>query len=397
MVVLALDLRGKSDSSVAQGAFAFPMSSLRQKILIAFFLIGPLGRLLPVPGTPSSFRLFYVLMFVSIPWLLWPRVSRRAGVSLGLQVPFFLYLLWSAVLTYAPQASEAEGGNPVVRAAVLFVEVVFTCLIAAHCQRISIQSRARLALLPLGSYILTLSIGYLFFVGYYAGLFSVETLEPFYVLLQFGYGLLRFSPGSYPNEYGILSSFFASIMLFLLLRWNETIGRILKDAVLRYCRVALIVFFPLTIGALFLASTRAAYISFMVSVLAIGISLRSGASRLKYLCSLTFLTVLALALVQRYFDIVGFFQTAYLAFFDKDASASERFVAWGLALKEFIRAPLLGSGYGTTEFIHNVYLQIFFALGFVGTLLFLGFFLSLYCSRQNEQAISETKADLMRI
>jgi O-antigen ligase len=353
-------------------------------IIVVFLATAPLGKLIPMPGTPHSFRFFYLLMAASIPLLLMRSVSRRIALFIASQLPFLFYLLWSALYTYSPGSVEGAEGNPIFRAILLGVELIFIALIASRFQRETLSIRLRLLLLiPLASYLLSMAVGYVFFVGYYAGVLSQMMIEPFHVLLQFGYGILRFSPGSYPNEYGIVSSFFASVVLMLLLRWpllTQALG--VSTRRMRLLRWLLLLCFPLMLGALFLASTRAAYLSFMVTALVLGLRLKTTMGRIRYFGSAAVFLVAVLAVVQQYFDILGFFNVAYTAFFDESASAHTRFSDWAKAYDGFKVVPWLGTGFGTTEFIHNVYLQVLFGTGLIGALLFAFFFVALQSARQ---------------
>lgn len=357
-------------------------------IVLAFLISAPLGKLIPVPGTPHSFRFFYLLMAASLPLLALGLISRRLVLFALSQLPFLLYLLASAIQTFTPGSVEGAEGNPVFRALLLAVELAFTALIASHCQREPLHVRAQLAVIPLLSYLVSLAFGYVFFVGFYTGALSTAILEPFYVILDFGYGLLRFSPGSYANEYGIVSSFFASLTLILILRWEQVCLALgWAPRWLAWFRRILIATWPLMIIALFLSTTRAAYIAFAVSLVAIGISLPTLRARTLFFVTMGAAAAMALAIAQQYFDVLGVFRVAYTAFFDKNASAYTRFSDWQRAYAAFALSPWTGSGFGTTEFIHNVYLQVLFGAGLIGGLLFGFFFVALRSARQSVEAL----------
>jgi len=356
---------------------------LKHWIVLAFLWTAPLGTLIPVPGTPHSFRFFYLLMAAAIPLLLTGRLSLRLVLFAASQMPFVLYLLWSAVYNYDPSGIEGAEANPLFRALLLAVELIFITLVAIRCQREALPARARLLIVPLLSYLVSMAAGYVFFVGYYAGLLRLETLEPFHVLLQFGYGILRFSPGSYPNEYGNVSSFFASLVLFMLLRWPlVTVALGGPTPGTRWLRRLLLLSFPLMLGALILSTTRAAYLSFIAAVIIIGFGQRTALARIRYFGVAALCTLAALMAIQRHFDILGLIRTAYFAFFEESASAYSRFFEWRRAYEAFQSVPWLGTGYGTAEMIHNIYLQILFSTGLAGALMFGFFFVALQCARQ---------------
>lgn len=353
-------------------------------IVLAFLWTAPLGKLIPVPGTPHSFRFFYLLMAVGIPVLLIGSVSRRLVLFAAAQLPFLSYLLWSAAHTYGPQAAGGAESNPIFRGLLLTVELIFVALAASRCQREPLTVRARLMVIPLFAYLLSMAFGYVFFVGYYSGALSLSLIEPFHVLLQFGYGILRFSPGSYPNEYGIVSSFFASLVLFMLLHWSTVTSALGGPSrATTWLKCLLVLSFPLMLVALFLATTRAAYLAFIASAVAVGMMQRTVVARLRYFGVAALLLLAALVWVQQYFDVLGLLTYAYVGFFDRTASAYQRFIEWREAFEGFESAPWFGTGYGTVDGVHNIYLQVLFGAGVVGALLFAFFFVSLRTARQS--------------
>src|SRR5690606_37029496 len=124
--------------------------------------------------------------------------------------------------------------------------------------------------------------------------------------------------------------------------------------------------FRLMLGALFLATTRAAYLSFVAAPVAIGLMQETVMARLRYLGTCAVLLLAALLFVQQHFDILGLFRTAYVGFFDESASAYARFIEWRAGYEGFRSVPWLGTGYGTVDGIHNIYLQVLFGAGLVG-------------------------------
>lgn len=343
---------------------------MRARLVSWFAFLGPLGNLIPIPGTPHSFRFYYFLLPVGVMVFLYRGVGQRYLHRIALLGPFFLYVTVSAGLYWLSGAEIGEEGNPVMRAMLFIMLALFTLLAADYLQSCDELGKVRLIRSFLNGYFYSLLIGYVFFVGYYGGLFGLEFLEKFHVLVQFGYGILRFSPGSYPNEYGIVSSFVLSLLTLLLIYRNKLDG--LADAFADLVTAGrLIIFYVLTLVALFLTTTRAAYIAYILALLYIFLSHANLFKSIKFAFIFLFFFVLILVVAQQFYDIIGILMGSYEAIFDKQASAYERLVAWESAYANFLKHPILGTGFGSSDMIHNTYLQLFFGLGIGGVALLL--------------------------
>lgn len=341
------------------------MSDVRARLVSWFAFLGPLGNLIPVPGVPHSFRFYYFLLPIGIVAFLFKGIGHSHLQRIAILSPVLVYVLASAGLYWLSGAEIGEEGNPMVRASLLVTLVLFTLLAAGYLQNYEDRAKARLLGIFLKGYFYSLAVGYVFFVGYYTGLFSLEFIENFQVLVQFGYGILRFSPGSYPNEYGIVSSFSLSLLTLLLFYRKQFEGRveIFKSPV---STGRLVMLYILTLVALFLTTTRAAYIAYALSLVYLFLSQGNPVKSIRLAVIISSFLGLIFGVAQQFYDVVGIFVGGYQAFFDKDASAYERFVAWDLAYSDFLRYPFFGTGFGSADMIHNTYLQLFFGLGVVG-------------------------------
>jgi O-antigen ligase len=128
----------------------------------------------------------------------------------------------------------------------------------------------------------------------------------------------------------------------------------------------LLLSFLLTLGALFLATTRAAYVSYILSVLYIGLSQGGFKKPVTFLARTAIAAFVLLLCVQPFFDVESVLAGGYHAFFDQTSFASGRLGDWDIALGLYLRQPYLGFGFGTMDMMHNVYLQMLFGLGIVG-------------------------------
>ncbi|MEC9358092.1 MAG: O-antigen ligase family protein [Pseudomonadota bacterium] len=344
-------------------------------VYAGFCLLGPIGALIPVPGLPSSFRFYYALLPIGIVVFACRGINRKVFTDFLIMMPVVVYMVISAGILYAYHdvSDLSNDDNPIVRVGLFTSMLLFALALGSYLWRneprsaeSAIAERVLGLRLVLLGYVITLAAGYVFFVGYYLGVLSVEFIDKFQVLTQFGYGLLRFSPGSYPNEYGIVSSFMLSIWTLLIMQRIP-----LKQArsKLSLPMALLGPLYILTLAALFLTTTRAAYVAYVAALAYLVLRGGTAATKLK---RVSIAAVAALVLVigaQSYYDVLGLIEQGIRAFSDPNASAASRFVAWRYAWLQFCDSPLVGTGFGSQHGIHNTYLQFFFELGVLGSVL----------------------------
>ena len=341
---------------------------LTSKVVFWFAFLGPLGDLVPMPGLPASFRFYYLLLLPAILLYLCKGLTGRAFRSLLVLAPAVIYMMISSAYAYFAGINplqNAEEGNPLLRFALLVVLLIFTVCAGDEAAGFSEVQKLRVVVAFMKGYLLSLFIGYVFFIGYYARIFSLEFLSHFEILVQKGFGLLRFSPGSYPNEYGIVSSFALSILTLLFVyrrRLRASGTHFFKHESLPIL-CGLYIF---TLGALFLATTRAAYISYLLSLAYIGMSQGGFRKSFVFLGRVVLGAIVLLLCVQPFFNVIGIFVGGYEAFFNQQNFGNGRINAWSLGLGLFSEHPYLGAGFGAADMIHNVYLQMFFGLGILG-------------------------------
>lgn len=352
-------------------ALSFSLPSIRSFLISAFVFLGPLGNLLTPHFLSFPFRFYYFLL--SFFPLFYPLAYFKEFKSLLIPFPFLFYCLLSAFFTrFADLPLEAQ---PFFRFFLFGSQCLFVIGAAMHLRDSDLlYEKSRLIKLYLFSFFLSLLVGYIFYIGFYLGKVSFATITRFSVLTQIGYSILRFSPGSYPNEYGNVSSFVLSILTFLI------VGR--KEIPLPhfFSRKLLYIAFFLTFLALLLTTTRAAYLSYFFScfyLLIISFGMRKAlikmavASGTFLLCLEFFYSKLLLAL----FSVLQ-------ALTDKLGSMSTRLNIWTAGAQKFIDSPLFGNGFGFHYRIHNVYLQFLFELGIIGAFLLL---LTLLCFLASHQ------------
>jgi len=330
--------------------------NIQQRLFSLFIYLGPWGNLLTPSFFPRAFRLYYLLL--PFFWLFFSRIKASSLWIATIFSPFLIYCFFSALLVEVTGLQ--RDGDQLFRCCLFLCHFFFALGAASWIE--SCEKLSQLLFGFLKSFFAVLCIGFGLFLGYYAGFFSEAILERFSILTQFGYGILRFSPGSYPNEFGTLCSFVLSIWL-LALFIDRTHGPFLPKSLYRLRGV----FLFLTLCALILTTTRSAYISFLMGL--IYLFYRFGRSSLAPLFWKTF--ALVAALIGMIFGT--FLQSILKASFYlslQDGSLRERYSAWLEAFSIFKSQPIFGAGFGAFSQLHNVYLALPFELGLFGTSLF---------------------------
>ncbi|OGN55977.1 MAG: hypothetical protein A3D96_03270 [Chlamydiae bacterium RIFCSPHIGHO2_12_FULL_44_59] len=332
-----------------------------QRLLIYLYVaLGPLGTLLTPAFLPKSFRSYY---FVLPLFPLFFRIVNERIAKIGiLFLPLLTYAFFSSAWTEC--LGKANEPHSLFRYGLLISQFFFVLGAASVIK----NQKELVSFLKtyLVFFYVSLLVGYFFFFGYYLKIISLAQIARCSILVQFGWGLLRFSPGSYPNEYGIVSSFVLSFMLLIYFAQ--------KEAQFGLSKKMLYILFSLTFLAFLLTTTRAAYLSFATSLLYIAIKEKK---RLKRLLRF-FLLITAIFGALSYFEI-NMFTILRTGFSQKihQGSFGERYFMWQTALERLQGHEFLGVGFTSLTNIHDVYIQLLLELGFIGSLLlFGGLFLS---------------------
>ncbi len=331
---------------------------MRKWLISLFIFLGPLGNLLTPGAFPNAFRSYYFVL-LGFP-LFFNRIDKKQHKLFFLLLPFFLYSLLSSMWV-------DEGViNTLQRFFLLFFQFLFVLGAASY-----VQNQKDALTLYLKAFFVSLIMGYIFFLGFYLKAFSFTTIERFSVLGQFAYGLLRFSIGSYPNEYGIVASFaFAALLLWISQDKKESIP-------LPFSRVTTIIFLGLTCIALLLTTTRSAYVACFLSVFYISWI------RKKVLLWVSLLSLSVLGILKAFnISVIRFILVGFDWMQVSQGSMGSRLVLWDKAWEEFSSRALWGKGFAAFADLHNVYFQLLAELGLVGVFLLLGALMCAFFKRK---------------
>ncbi len=328
---------------------------LKWLLTVLFIALGPLGNMLTPPGFPSSFRAYYFLL-PCFPIFYLTMKERIAKIGI-IFLPFLIYCFVSASIV--EKFGVANEPHTAFRFFLLLCQFLFVLGAASHLKEK--KQIVRLLKIYLCFFFISVAAGYVLFFGYYLNLLSLSVLNRFTILTQFGFDFLRFSPGSYPNEYGIVASFVLSVLslIFFEKRFQEY----------GFSKKWFYFLFSATFLAFILTTTRAAYLSFFVSTLYI--TWKSGkflkAFGIISLFILAFFGLLTLVKINM-FQILA---TGFTQRFD-EGSLGERFFMWQETIEKAQGHDFWGAGFASLTDVHNVYLQLFLELGFVGTVFLIG-------------------------
>lgn len=344
------------------------IENYKEKLTKGFCFFGPIGNLIPVLPIVHSFRFFYIIAFLGALCFTFQFNRMKENRYLfALSVPLIIYTFISALVGLLGNTSADPAENLLIRWTLMMV--MFFFVLYASSGHHTAENCRRYIKLYLYGYLVSMIAGYIIFAGYYEGIIPFDVLQYIEVLPQLGYGMLRFSPGSYPNEYGIVSSFALSVITYLLLSKNNS-----------FSKKTLVIMYLFTFVALVLTTTRAAYIAYGLCLLFL-LFRQAMSFHLKRIVFLIFVVVsliaLALYVIQtNYYDILAVFEVGYDSFTSNTGSSAERFEAWDIASKSFLDENYItGLGFGSLGNMHNVYLELFFELGLLGTGLLLATFM----------------------
>jgi O-antigen ligase len=343
-------------------------------LIKSYIFIGILGNLIPLTSALKSIRFYHLLLPVIVVYFLRRKLRIQEFKIIIVTFPLVLYLLISAIYaSYVDSESipAFSAQNPLIRFALLYFLFISTVLISSDINRKTIDFKFDLILLYLKGFLITAVVGIFFFVGYYVHLLSVDFILKFQVQVQFGAGgLLRISPGSYPNEYGTVSSFALSVITLLFINKKQ----LLRERILFITRTQTafyVMCWILSITVLFLATTRSAYISFVLSLIFISYTQKARSKKVNTLLKMIALFVIVYVIVQRFlYDIKSIFVSGFNSFVELDGSTGSRIEAWMSNLKYFSDNPMFGVGFGRLLDTHNYYLQLLCEIGLTGLILF---------------------------
>jgi O-antigen ligase len=231
-------------------------------------------------------------------------------------------------------------------------------------------------------FMVTLIVGFVLYLLVLSELIPIQVYDKVNVLTQMGYGFLRFTCGSYPNEFGVMSAFFCTLSCYLLVNKHMCFEK-------KY----LYLLFIMSFMAMALSTTRAAYLSFGMGL--IYLLFTSGLkSRIRFLQMILVIALLLVLILPKDVCILSLniLETGYYSAVNVDGSMATRYSSLVEAWQIFMDNPLRGIGFENPKIsmMHNTYLQFLFGFGLVGiSLLLLVILLICFIFRSRHRIVYE--------
>lgn len=325
---------------------------LRRGIICLFVFLGPLGALLNFHIFPKATRTYYFILFL-FPFL-YIDFKKTSFEKLVIFLPIFFYILLSSIYSEfcLPLLEDAY---PFVRFALLLCHFLFLVGSVDYLKRHMNISLKEFIKLYLFGYFLTFFIGMFLYIGFFVGIFSLSVIEKINILTQYGWGFLRFNPGSYANEYSVTSSF-VLCLLFLKSCYDETLTK------KKIFFLAFLIFFSF-VGML-LATTRTSLLSFSLSLCYLMIKNKKIRKKIYILffCLVLFLLFLKSIGI----NFISFLIKSSWAALKLEGSVLTRLTSYRDGFLLYKTNPMFGKGFGGFPYFHNLYLQYLFELGIFG-------------------------------
>lgn len=330
---------------------------LKKLLLYGTLFVAPAGMFYTPVAAVGSLRVFYfgclLINLYAIVRMRWVQLQELAMLI------FLLALIMASagygLLVFQPHI-EGAAENPVVRVLVIG-NLMFGFYFIGHFITELSQEVSVVRILDRSFYgfITVFFLGLALYLLVIRGVVPATVYAHFVSLEQTGYGYLRLSPGTYPNEFGVLCSFFA-VYAFISYGYE----RRLWVVPIAFCFVL----------GIFLTSTRTAYITFFVGALTLFVLHPS----FWFKARLFFMGLIGAGVVVGGLKLIGFnviqvivsgFQAALNT---NEGSVATRQQTWTAAIENFNYVPGLGVGFESPDasFLHNLPLQLLYGLGIWG-------------------------------
>lgn len=216
---------------------------------------------------------------------------------------------------------------------------------------------------------ITLVFGYFQQIGFYFGFYNPHLYAGIHSTFVDVYGaFLRFSPGTFANEYGkILQT--CGLLLVGLLFLDRSILKGFRRKV--YTFLLIVIVFTLIINL-----TRASWLVFAAGTLFILFIARVKLRTIISIAIVFGIILYILSFLSQLISEVNALSAVGERFSElsdvRSFSAGQRLTYWSIAWEAFLKHPFIGNGWGGYIATHNVPLQLLAETGFLGLLTYYG-------------------------
>jgi hypothetical protein len=284
---------------------------------INMIFFASMGKILIPFESLASFRAFYFCLPLSIIYLyLHSKINDKIKF---LAFSYFLLCFISVIININLLPENIDiNMHPFNRLIIHNLISSFFILSAWIALNSSIEYRWSIIRSACDGFIITLLIGYLVYILVIMRILPGQIYNNMNVQSQYAYGFLRFSPGAYPNEFGVMSAYFCVLSIYFII-----------TRCVFFNKKYLYFLFLLSFVGMFLATTRAAYISFIISIVYIFLSFKLKV-KMKFITFILLIIMILIVFIPN--DILQFalnsLNAGYNSAIDSTGSISERYEAW---------------------------------------------------------------------
>ena len=345
---------------------------LPEKLLLFSVSIIPLGKLIYLP-VPSGFYglkfQFLMSIIVSLIWITLRGLSNRAVILLvltciaGMSLGWLEDPRWLGLYSYVEKAGYGAGQETGTSDSAALRILAFSFLVMYSASIATALKRNEELLVSMSHHfvigtIVSSIIGSIIFICVWNGLVSIQDLLPISVdlhIIESENNFYRFNPGANVNEFSMILTF-ALILLFFV-KWNNRI-KFLVILFLSFCLLATL--------------TRSSWLGIVV---ALSIGFITGSKNKKYIYKLLGLFIFISFVIFSFYLFSDLFKYLIETRFAMNIgdSGEERLIKYNFVFNRLFENHfrlLFGYGWSSNLYVHSVFLQLLYEIGFIGFLLF---------------------------
>lgn len=228
--------------------------------LCLVLFIGPSGKFF-FPVEIGSLKLFMLFSIAALFFLLHQGLNKQKFFYVsGILFVYALFIFMSLLANPSASAAESLRSNSFVRSLIHLGVFFGFCLMAISLYSLRPSEKFKIIRWAINGYVVVTILGLVLYIATVVGIVPRSVYVKFVTLDQQAYGFVRFSPGTYANEWGILASFFSGLLIIVAAKAIENKRLEVVNPKL------VVVLIILSMLGLVLATTRTAFGAFFLSI-----------------------------------------------------------------------------------------------------------------------------------
>lgn len=328
-------------------------------LLCAALFVGPSGKFF-FPVEIGSLKLFMLASIAAFFAILYKGVDRRRFYLIsGVMFFYAFFIFLSLAANPTGSSSESLRTNSLLRSIIHLGVFSGFVLMGISLSDMRPRQKFRVVNFAIKGYVVVTCLGFVLYFLTVAGVVPRSFYVRFVILDQQAYGFIRFSPGTYGNEWGILASFFSGLLIVVAIKSVES--RHLNIANLKLTTL----FILLSILGLTMATTRTAFGTFILSIPIIFYYAKSP----KLIGLVIFASVPIIAVIWYFVGdiLLNVFNAGVRNLGADSKSVAGRLDGVAEAYALMVDNLAFGVGFQNEQItgIHNLYMQYFSGIGFI--------------------------------